>query len=172
VSLWDVDAYASPETLPVLDKRTFDLAFSPDGTWLVIAGSGSLHVYNLQESSLASSIVCHKFAVASVNFTQDGNHLVATGAEGALSIWNSSTWDERQRIQLPAKGVLQTALAPDSSTVYVSMDHRIAGYALDDGRTTMEIELPIKGVYGLAVSPDGVWLANAAADGKIRVWEL
>jgi hypothetical protein len=35
------------------------------------------------------------------------------------------------------------------------------------GRT----EVPVKGVYGLAISPDGRYLANAAADGKVRVWQ-
>ena len=33
------------------------------------------------------------------------------------------------------------------------------------------IEVPVKGGYGLAISPDGRYLANAAADGKVRVWQ-
>jgi len=29
----------------------------------------------------------------------------------------------------------------------------------------------LKGLYGVAISPNGKYLANAASDGKVRVWD-
>jgi WD40 repeat protein len=172
VSLWDTADYAGPTMLPKMDKRIFTLAFAPDGTWLVVGGTGAIHRYNILEHSLESSLESHQLAVPKVAFTPDGQLLLATGAEGAMSLWNVSTWQEVNRIKLPAKGVLQTALSPDGEKVFVSMDHLIAGYTLLDGKQILEIPLSIKGVYGLALSPDGSLLANAGADGNVRIWEI
>ena len=53
----------------------------------------------------------------------------------------------------------------------MAADHLIQTISIKDGKLVDRIELPIKGVYGLAISPDGRYLASAAADGKVRVWE-
>jgi WD40 repeat protein len=172
VSLWDTSDFATPMKLPKMDKRIFTLAFSPDGTWLVVGGTGKIHRYNLLEHSLKASLVGHQLAVPKVAFTPDGGLLLATGAEGMMSIWNVSTWTEVYRVELPSKGVLQTALSPDGEKVYVSMDYLIVGYSLHNGKQILEIPLTIKGVYGLALSPDGSLLANAGADGNVRIWEI
>lgn len=171
ITLWDTTEFATQLTLPAMDKRVFTLAFSPDQQWLVVGGTGTIHRYNLQEQELESSLEGHQYAVPSVLFTPDGEYLLATGAEGALSIWQVPTWNEVARVSLPGKGVLQMALTPDGGTVYVSMDNKIAAYTIPAGDQTHEIELPIKGVYGVAISPDGTMLANAGADGKVRIWE-
>ncbi len=172
VALWDTTDYAKPTLLPKLDKRIFTLAFSPDGSWLAVGGTGIIHRYNIPSGELESPLEGHQHAVPKVSFTPDGRYLLATGAEGALSIWEVSSWVQAKRIKLPAKGVLQTTLSPDGKQVYVSMDNLIAGYEIDTGKQFLEIPLPIKGVYGLGLSPDGSLLANAGADGKVRIWEL
>jgi WD40 repeat protein len=74
-------------------------------------------------------------------------------------------------VKLPAPGVLQLAFAPTSDTVTVSGDFVVQSYATRDGAVVERGEVPVKGVYGVAISPDGRYLANAAADGKVRVWE-
>ena len=40
----------------------------------------------------------------------------------------------------------------------------------EDGTERGLLSVPIKGVYAVKVSADGKWLANAAADGKVRLW--
>jgi WD40 repeat protein len=172
VAFWETFDFAQPTLLPKLDKRIFTLAFSADGSWLAVGGTGVVHRYNLVTDRLESPLEGHQDAVPKVIFTPEGRYLLATGAEGALSIWDVAGWNMVNRIALPAKGVLQTALSPDGRQVYVSMDKLIAGYEIASGSQVLEIRLPIKGVYGLDMSPDGTYLANAGADGKIRIWEL
>jgi len=44
--------------------------------------------------------------------------------------------------------------------------------SVEKGDLLDEVDLKVKGVYALTFSPDGRWLANAAADKKVRIWEL
>jgi WD40 repeat protein len=172
VALWDTATYEAPSVLPAMDKRTFSLAYSPDGRWLAFGGAGTVHLYDVEAGAVARTLEGHQHAVGSLAFTGDGERLVATGAEGAVSVWEVGAWTLGRRIDLPSRGYLSLALAHDDETAYVSMDRRIQGYAMRSGELTLDIPVSLKGVYGLAVSPDGKWLANAAADGNVRVWEL
>jgi WD40 repeat protein len=172
VSIWNTTSYSDPEVLPAMGKRTFGLAFSPNGTWLAIGGTGSINRYNVEEGILEPTILAHQHAVPSLRFSADGTRLIATGAEGTLSVWNVENWEEIARVNLPAKGVLQTALSSDGNLIYVSMDGQIAVIHLGEAKQVRTIEVPIKGVYGLALSPDNSMLANAGADGNVRVWKL
>lgn len=160
------------ETLPAIDKRVFSIALSPDGEWLMIGGTGSMYPYHVATSEFGEALQAHQLAVPAMKFTSNGRFFLSTGAEGALQIWESQTWGEIQRVDLPAKGVLQMATTPDDDTVFVSMDKKIAAYSIPEGQLQIEIDVPIKGVYGLAVSPDGSWLANAGADGNLRIWKI
>jgi WD40 repeat protein len=55
--------------------------------------------------------------------------------------------------------------------VTVAADHLIQSYSVQDGSVVDRNEVPVKWLYGIAISPDGKYLANAAADGKVRAWE-
>jgi hypothetical protein len=54
----------------------------------------------------------------------------------------------------------------------VSVDHAVLRLRAPDGDVIERHEVPVKGVYGVAISPDGRHLACAAADGRLRIWEL
>jgi WD40 repeat protein len=45
-------------------------------------------------------------------------------------------------------------------------------WSVEDGGSSVKLPVSVKGVYQLAFSGDGKWLALAAADGKVRVWQL
>jgi WD40 repeat protein len=160
------------DRLPAEDKRIFEIEPSPNGEWLMIGGTGSIVPYNIEKSELGDALPAHQLAVPDLKFTSSGQYLLSTGAEGALQIWDPQTWGEIERVDLPAKGVLQMAITPDDETVFVSMDNKIAAYSIPDGQLQAQVDVPIKGVYGLAVSPDGNWLANAGADGNLRIWKI
>lgn len=161
-----------PIVLDAHGKHAQCVLFSKQHNLLVSAGmDAKVHLWSIRSFKRTASIEGHTNSVNTLSLTSEEN-LLATGAEGAMSIWDVSTWTENRRIELPAKGVLLTALSPDGEKIYVSIDNLIAGYTLRGGNPLLEIPLSIKGVYGLVLSPDGSLLANASADGNIRIWEI
>ena len=171
VILWQAEECRQLIAIPALDKRTTALAFSPDGGRLLVGGTGPIHRVAVADGKKEGELSGHKAVVTCLHLSPDGAWLASTGADGYLRLWSTRNWAEARSVKLEGSGVFQLAFDPRSESVAVSADHRIQEYAVNDATVVDRIELPLKGLYGLAISSDGRYLANAAADGKVRVWE-
>ena len=171
VILWGAKDGKQIISIPAIDKRTTALAFSPDGRSLLIGGTGPIHRVAVADGKKEGELNGHKVVVACLRVSPDGKWLASTGADGHLRFWSTKNWAQARAVKLERSGIFQIAFAPQSDSVTVTADFLIQTYSVKDGKAVDRIEVPIKGLYGVAISPDGKYLANAAADGKIRVWE-
>ena len=169
--LWDGN-YDEVATLPLLDRRLFSLAYTADGAGLLVAGTGTVHRVDVKGRAKAGDYPGHQAAVASMSVSPDGALLATTGSEGTLRLRRIAGGAEVFTVRLGRPGTMQTAFSPDGSTIAVSIDFAIQLRSAADGALLQTIAVPIKGVYGLGYSPDGRLLANAGADGRVRVWEV
>ena len=169
--LWDARTGERIVSIAAPDKRTFSLAFAPDGRRLLIGGSGAIHRFALPSGVKEGEMRGHSVAVGCLRVSPDGKTLASTGGDGQLRLWSTKDWSETLRVKIGGTGVLQLAFSPKGNSVTVAADRLIQSFAVKDGRVVERIDLPLKGIYGVAISPDGKYLANAAADGKVRVWE-
>jgi WD40 repeat protein len=171
VVLWQAETGRQVVAIPAPDKRTTAIAFSPDGSVLLVGGTGPIHRVAVPSGKKEGELSGHKSVVVGLRVSPDGAWLASTGADGYLRLWATRDWAEVRSAKLEGSGVFQLAFDPRSESVIVSADYLIQAYSVDDGSVVDRIELPLKGLYGVAISPDGKYLANAAADGKVRVWE-
>lgn len=169
--LWD-DNRDEVATLPLLDRRLFSLAFTADGASLLVAGAGAVHRVDVKARAKAGEYAGHQTAVAAMALSADGALLATTGAEGSLRVRALAGGAERFAVRPGRPGTLQLAFAPGGDRVAVAIDFAVQLRSAADGALLSTIEVPVKGVYGLAFSPDGLLLANAGADGKLRVWAV
>ncbi len=169
--LWDGN-YDEVATLPLLDRRLFSLVFTRDGGSLLVAGTESVHRVDVKGRVKVGAYAGHQAAVASMALSPDGTLLATTGAEGMLRLRRVAGGDELFAVRLGRPGVMQVAFSPGGESLAVSIDFAIQIRSTVDGALLSTIDVPIKGVYGLGWSPDGHLLANAGADGRIRIWSV
>ncbi|HEV3205035.1 MAG TPA: WD40 repeat domain-containing protein [Gemmataceae bacterium] len=171
VVVWEARSGKQITSIPAVDKRTTALAFSPDGKSLLIGGTGPIHRVAVTDGRKEGELNAHKVVVACLQVSPDRRWLASTGYDGHLRLWSTKDWASVHAVKLNGGGCLQIAFSPQSDSATVAADYRIQTYSVKDGKVLDRIELPLKGLYGVAISPDGKYVANAAADGKVRVWE-
>ncbi len=170
--LWDGHTGARRKTLPALDKRHLALAFAPNGLFLFVGGTGPIHRVALPDGTLDGVHGGHQIGVACLKASPNPAILASSGLDGTLRFWTVVSGDEVNCVPLQAQGVFQLAFAPDGRSIAVSTDGAVLRLRAPDGELVARHEVPVKGVYGVAISPDAKHLACAAADGRVRVWEL
>jgi len=182
LALWDGRKGTVIKNLPALDKRHLALAFAPNGVFLFVGGTGPIHRVALPDGTSDGVQKGHAIGVAALCTSPNGAILASTGLDGTLRFWTVVGGDEVNSVPLGAHsmsggsvgmgGGLQLAFAPDGRSVAVATDGAVLRLSAPDGDLIARHETGVKGVYGVAFSPDGRYLANAAADGRVRVWEL
>jgi WD40 repeat protein len=172
VSLWDPRTGELVASADPVDRRAVALEFSPDERELLVGGTGTIHRLSVPGLSPLGDLAAHEAIVASLRVSPDGATLVSTGGPGSVRFWSTDGWRELGTVPLETPGGLAVAFAPNSSEVSVSVDFHIITLSVRDRAVTANRRVGAKGVYGLAYSPDGKYLANAAADGRVRVWTL
>lgn len=169
---WDATTLAPLGEVSVADRRLFCFCYAPSDSELLVGGTGTIHRVRLHDGGPLGTLRGHGVAVASLAVSPDRAWLASTGAEGNLRLWDTGGWQPVRDVPLHAGGVLQLAWLPGSARVAVSCDKVIQVIPVLEAEPIQRLEVRIKGLYGLAASPDGRWLANAGADGRLRIWEF
>ena len=114
VKVWDLAAGEETFTRN-LPNRGWGLAFSPDGTQLVTAGSGGfIIVWEVATGQEAFSLSGHTSTVASVAFSPDGTLLGTSGSDG-IKIWEFSSGQELLNLPGHTGAVNGLAFSPDGT---------------------------------------------------------
>lgn len=106
------------------------------------------------------------------NVSPDGTCVAIVEHDRYLRLLRVTDWGIVRMLALPSDGIHPIVFSPDGAIVWVGMHHRIMTWSTRAGTVLEETALSVRGVLGLAVSPDTQYLACAAEDGQVRVWEM
>jgi len=170
VALHAGDGYAGQRLLPRVERKVCALAWDPAGQTLWIAGSQGVQRLDAETGEgLDRPEGLDGWAVG-LRRSPDGRVMLGTAADGRSALWSATDGALLHAFEPDGSGPPRVAWSPDGRRFVAGTAHRIAIRSADDGTVEESTELPVKGVYGVAWSSDGRHVANAAADGRVRVW--
>ena len=159
------------------ESEVTSVAFSPDGMMLASgsAGFGSQrHAVRLRHGSTGiPTSNCHLdlpwIPVFGICFSPDGQH-IALGCRGDVRVYEIQTGIFIASLKISPGLVRSVQYSPDGESILVvesSGDLRL--WTLQRGHKSWSI-LVTEGALYATLSPDGLYIASASAQGSIQIW--
>ncbi len=143
VILWDMTTYQKIRNLEKGNLFPFAVAFSPDGTRIVIGGEGGMRIRSVNDEQLNPPWYFRELNVGAVAWSHDGQR-IAFGTQTFASAVNPNR-----------KGNAQVYVIDSNNGMQLN------NFPTEDGT-----------IYGLGWSPDDSLIASHSVDGIVRVWEV
>jgi dipeptidyl aminopeptidase/acylaminoacyl peptidase/mono/diheme cytochrome c family protein len=179
--IWDVTAGTLAARVANIPQRTFGVAFSPDNSWLAVAGgapgvSGEIRMIpwngGPRPDAAPKVLATHDDVFFDVAFPPDGHQLAAAGSDGLLRVFDVATGAERLKINSHADWVTDICYSPDGKYIATaSRDKTAKVFDADSGSlltTHSEHNGPVRAI---AFAPDSKSAASASGS-RIRVWNV
>ena len=176
--LWDSSGTQMISRLTNLPPQIQTLDFSPDGSWLAVAGGlsgqfGEAVVQKPADPGSRKMLVGLKDLVLDVRFSPDGRLLAVAGADNAVRLFSTSDWKETRVLQQHADWVVSVAFSVDGKRlVTASRDKTVRVSNLEDGQleaTYMNHGAP---VLAAAFSQDGKLVLSGGRDRAVHGWRV
>ncbi len=162
-------------------QRTFGMAFSPDGSWLALAGgtpgvSGEVRLIpwhgGPNKDAQPKILATQEDVFFDVAFRADGQQLAAGGADGSLRVFEVGTGKQIINIESHADWVTDVCFSPDGKTIATaSRDKTAKVFDAVTGAllaTHSEHNAPVRAV---AIAPDSKTVLSAGGK-QIHVWNI
>ena len=150
-----------------LGQSDQSIAFSPDGQYLAVASSLGIWLYETA-TSRPPALLPSENPVGGVAFSPDGGSLVSAAYPGEIRLWDLMTGRTTATLQ----GFAPVAFSPDGTTLAFKDGYAIKLWNVETETDIATLEGHFKGVLSADFSPDGLFLASGAEDGRVRLWDL
>jgi WD40 repeat protein/serine/threonine protein kinase/tetratricopeptide (TPR) repeat protein len=170
VKLWAWDGAAWKEKATIQGEGEMPLAFSPDGSLIVLGGT-SVRLWDVAAGKEKATLRGQMSEVWSVAFAPDGKSVAAAGNDRTVRVWDIATGREKV-LGAHKATVWSIKFSPDSRLIATASEDATAIiWQLGDEPDPDTLAMKNK-VAAMALSPDHQFLAAQTAEGAIKLWDL
>jgi len=155
----------------------FDLAYSPDGKLLALAGYREVRLLDATTKQQLAVLDGHAGAVRALAFSRDGRFLAAAGGlparQGEVRIWDVAARKLVHSIHGHADCIYGVAFSPDGRSIATaSYDKLVKLFDIASEKEVRTYKDHIDAVYAVAFTPDGRRLVTGSADRSVKIWNV
>ncbi len=150
-----------------------DLAYSPDGRRVAVAGvGGHAEVLDAQSGALMVTLVGHESDVTSIAFSLDGKRLLTGARDMTGGVWDGVAGRQLLRLTGHRSTIGRAIFSPDGRwVVTASADSTAKVWDAATGQERFTLARHRGPVWGVAFSPNGARIATASLDSTVILWD-
>ena len=167
------------KTIAVKARNIHDLAFSPDGEQLAVAGgnpatAGIIEIFSWHEGKSLRILTEHRDSVTAVAW-RDASSLASASLDRDIILWDLRTGTPVQRLKGHSRGVSSLCFLHDKQTlVSTGVDQNVRVWDLTTGELIRSLNNHTLPAHDLALRPNASGLpmvASVSDDRTVRLWQ-
>jgi WD40 repeat protein len=166
---------ASGKTLFELEGHTSqvrDIAYSPDGQWLVTASEDHTARVWRSDTGKSMAVLAHNTEVIFATYSPDGRSIITGTSDHVVHVWDAATRVKISEIDVQPEELSEFALSPDGNFLIVGMEgHATEVFETRTGAMVAELTGHTGPVRSPTFSePEGRSIVTAGLDGEVNVY--
>jgi eukaryotic-like serine/threonine-protein kinase len=175
IKIWSLETGEAIHTLTEHQSWVYSLTFSPDGKYLLSAGSNdqTLKLWSVETGKCLQTFTGHDHRVDDVAFSPDGKIAASASADKTVRLWSVQTGQPLKTLTGHSGWVGAVLFCPDGKHLFSgSWDHTIKLWSIDTGECLLTLKGHQAQVQSITLTPDGKSLISCSGDKTIRVWPM
>lgn len=173
---WDLESGKEVKSMPIPNGEIQSIAFNPDCRLAAVAlkteRNHKILTWNLETGKQLPALVGHTGIIHHLTFDNQGNQLASGSEDRQIKVWDVEHGKELFTVLGHTEPVFSTTFSPnDKQIASGTLSGKIQVWRTDRQQDSLPFEkITPTHIHQVVFSPDGTYLAAAAADQTVKLW--